>query len=139
MTASDGAGVTYPRLGRLVDAAAYAVAVTALVILVSLPLSLLLGAGLTGVKYALFLAGLALLTLSVVRLWPTDPDDVAVTGGQSPADETRFQRAVQRLVAVDALRVPPRLRLATPYRLLVASLLTMATSFALEALLGVPG
>lgn len=134
-----GAEVPRPddaRRARVADAILYAVVAAALAFALTLPVSLALGGGLVGVKVALFVVGFFQLALAVVRLWPRDPEDLAVETPDTRTDETTFQRAVQRLLP-DDLSIHPRHRVATPYRRFLAGLVTLAVSLVMEQVFGV--
>lgn len=125
-----------PRRRQALDAAAYAVAVTAAVAGVSGAASLAAGAGLVGVKYGLFAVGILLFGVATFKLRPAPPgsdrDALPVDGDE----ESSFQAAVQRLLP-DRYRIPPADRLSDALRLFLASLLVLATSFVMERAFGV--
>lgn len=146
---------------RVFDLAGYAVGLTLVVVAVLVPPSLLVGAGWNGVKVGLFLAGTVTFGYATLLLWPSrptvdDPDrsgdgsnagpsDAAVDGGVGtvePAGEaartdTRFEAALGRLPPLQWYGLPPAERFHPGTKLYVASLLMLAVSYAMEALLGV--
>lgn len=135
--AGDGTDRSSLRGRQALDAVAYAVAVTAVVGVLSGAASLAVGAGLVGVKYGLFVVGILLFGVATFKLRPSPPDG---DGGRAlPADrggESSFQAAVQRALPA-RYRVPPGDRLSDAVRLFLASLLVLATSYLMERLFGI--
>ena len=139
------------RLRQALDALVYAAAVTGLVFFVGLVLSLLVGAGLVGVKYVLFLVGLLLFGYSTFQLRPQRPWDTEKTddGGVEVVradddmesigsrEQTKFQAAVQRLPPLSRYSIPPEERLPVGLKLFLSSLAVLGTSFVMEAVFGV--
>jgi hypothetical protein len=138
--------VTVPLRLKLVDAALYAVVLTAVWAVLFLPLSLLLSGDLVGVKWGLFIAGLFALGVGSFKLrpgkrWKADDDDGLVAGQDGLISDSRGESQVQRLVD----RCPPfrdrplrdDQRLSDGLKLLLGAVCMLLTSFLLEALLGV--
>jgi hypothetical protein len=143
---------------RLVDLAAYAVGLTLLVAIALVPLSLLAGAGLNGVKFGLFLVGIFAFGYATLRSWPSRPDEAGLgqrPGEQStpgsertiegvdpdvqldPRTESRFESLVTGVPPLESYRVPPDDRVPVGAKLYVASLLMLAVSYAMEAVFGI--
>lgn len=124
------------RLVRALDALVYGLAVTAVLVVVSAAISFPLGGGWPGVKNLLFVLGFALFGLASFQLRPTPPwrEEDAATDERR---ETRFQTAVQAVPPLRWYDLPPDDRLLTPARLFLGSVLTLAVSFLMEAVLGV--
>ena len=127
-----------PRMRRTrqaLDAVVYGVVVVAAVVVVSAVISVPIGWGLVGVKYALFFLGFFLFGFSAFRLRPTPP----WKDSEDPErrEESRFGAFVQRIPPLDRYGLVPDDRLSTAARLFVASLLMLALSFLLETVFGV--
>lgn len=141
------------RLGwRLLDLAGYAVGLTATVAVLMAPLSLLAGAGLAGVKYGLFVAGVLAFGYATLLAWPVRPDEEGPQAGPGsetqdgpayetrgdradPTSETSFESLLARLPPFE--QVDPVERFHPGTKLYVASLLMLAVSYGLEAMFGV--
>jgi hypothetical protein len=125
------------RLRQTLDTLVYSVAFVAVLVAGAAVVSVPLGAGWVGVKYALFFVGFFLFGLSALRLRPTPPwkdEDGATTDERT---ETRFQAAVQRLPPLTRYGLAPDERLPPPAKLFVASVLVLLTSFVMETGFGV--
>lgn len=123
------------RLRQALDALVYAVAFVAVLVVLAAVVSVPIGWGLVGVKFALFFVGFFLFGLSALQLRPTPPwkDDEP----NDEREETRFQAAVQRLPPLGRYGLPPDDRLPPPAKLFVASVLVLLTSFVMEAGFGI--
>ncbi|WP_160134329.1 DUF7555 family protein [Halococcus salsus] len=124
------------RARQALDAATYAVVVVLCVAAAAAVVSLPLGWGLVGVKYALFFAGFLVFGVSTLWLRPTPPwkDDEGSAGRR---EESRFQAAVQRAPPLRRYGLVPDDRLSPAAKLFLSSLLMLAVSFALETVFGV--
>ena len=126
---------------RVLDALVYAVGVAVAVVLsvVATLASFAVGGGWSGVKYLLFLVGFFVFGVTAFSLRPagawTDRDE----GSAGTCGETRFQAAVQATPPLRRYDLAPNERLRPAAKLFVASLLVLGVSFAMEAVLGVPG
>lgn len=123
------------RRARVVDAVQYAVGLTVLVSVLSLPVSLLFGLGLWGVKFGLFLVGIFSMGYATVLAWPTSPADLAREGADR--EETRIQAFVRRFPPATWYPLGPRDRYANWARLYLASLTMFVVSYAMETVFGV--
>lgn len=123
------------RVARLVDGLQYAVGLTLTVAILSLPVSLLFGAGLTGVKYGLFLFGLVAMGYATFLAWPRSPSDLETEGVNR--EETRFQDLIRRVPPAAWFPLPPKERYLDWVRLYMATTVLWLSSFGLEAVLGV--
>lgn len=126
---------TPSRGARIVDAVQYAVGLTLLVAGIVLAVSLLVGRGLWGVKFGLFLVGFLSLGYATVLAWPKSPADV----GRETHDreETRLQALFRRGPPAAWYPLPARDRYPDWVRLYLASLTMLALSYSLEAFFGV--
>jgi hypothetical protein len=124
------------RLRQALDAFVYAVAFVAVLVVLAAIVSVPLGWGLVGVKFALFFVGFFVFGISVFQLRPTPPwkDDDETTDER---EETRFQAAIQRLPPLGRYGLAPDERLPTPAKQFVASVLVLLTSFVMEAGFGI--
>ena len=130
------AGADRPR--QLLDLGAYAVGVVVALFVVLGVVSALLGSGLVGVKYGLFLVGTLMFGYGSLKLRPvrSDKSSREARFRADSGEETRFQAAVQRLLpARYRLEYDDRLTDAT--KLFVTSLVVLAVSFLMEAAFGV--
>jgi hypothetical protein len=124
------------RLRQALDALVYAVAFVAALVVLAAVVSVPIGWGWVGVKYALFFVGFFLFGLSTLQLRPTPPwkdEDETV----DERAETGFQAAVQRLPPLGRYGLAPDERLPPPAKLFVASVLVLLTSFVMETGFGV--
>ena len=127
----DPTAVSTPR--KLLDALAYAVALSALVFLAATAVSFALGGGWGGVKYLLFVLGFLALGAGAFFLRPTPPwrdESLAKRTGQTP-----FERAVRRLLGERALA--PDQQYPPAARVLLAGVLLLAVSFVMETVFGI--
>jgi hypothetical protein len=119
---------------RLLDALVRAVILTTLVVAVSAAISFALGGRWVGVKYLLFVVGFLALGIGGVLSRPTpawrEEPYVQRSGGSTP-----FQALVDRGLGRFALA--PGERFPTGVRVLLAGLLMLGLSFALETVFGV--
>jgi hypothetical protein len=125
------------RARQALDAATYAAVVVVCIAAAAAVVSLPLGGGLVGVKYALFFVGFLVFGVSTFQLRPRPPwkDDTGETVGTR--DESRFQRLVQRVPPLRRYGLVPDDRLSPAAKLFLSSLLMLAVSFTLEAVFGV--
>ncbi len=126
---------------QVMDALVYAAGVTAALAVGLGLLSALLGAGLNGVKYGLFVVGILLFGVATFKLRPTAPySDSRNLLPTHREEETGFQAAVQRSLP-ERYRLDPEERLSDALKLFLASVLVLAVSFAMERVFGiaVPG
>lgn len=151
-------------VAAVVDAVTYALLAAVLATGVAALVSLPLGFGLVGVKYALFYLGFLVFAIAVVVSWPgsawQDVDlsfglltrgpseddeptvpwvDTAPSGRSGEPEQTPFQATVQAVPPARLVPAPPSDRLPTGLRLFLAALAIHATSLALETVFGVPG
>ena len=132
----DGAGedpteVSTPR--KLLDALAYAVALSVAVFLAVTAVSFALGGGWGGVKYLLFLLGFLAFGAGAFFLRPTPPwrdEPLVQRSGRTP-----FERLVRRLLGDRALA--PDQQYPPAARVLIAGVLLLAVSFVMETVFGV--
>ncbi|WP_225335418.1 DUF7555 family protein [Halomicrobium urmianum] len=126
------------RAGAALDAAVYAVAVTAVATLLGGAAALLAGGGWIPVKVTLFVVGFALFGYASISMWRAlspDPDEgVSARGYREP---TPFESALARAVPAAGGLVPPDDRLSPSVKLFVASLLVLGVSLAMETVFGV--
>lgn len=119
----------------VLDAAGYALALTAVVVFLIAPLSALLGMGLNGIKVGLFVTGFLYFGYATFLMRPSKRDfDERRTEASSSRDETHFERFLGRVPLVRRYRVEPAERLSPGTKLFLASLLMLAISFAMESL-----
>lgn len=114
----------------LLDAVSYAVWLTALVAVASSPVSLLVGAGLNGVKFGLFIVGFLCLGYAVLLLRRATSLHERAGGLRT---ETRFERLVGRLPPMRWYAVPVRARHQPGTKLFLASVTMLAVSYVMEA------
>jgi hypothetical protein len=125
---------------KTLDAATYAVAVAAIAFLAGSVASFALGGGWVGVKFVLFFVGFGLFGYATFRLRPKKPheqegDRTAV----DKDDETRFEAVLGRLPPLMWVHVTPSDRFSPAAKLLLGSVLVLATSFLMESVFGVAG
>lgn len=123
------------RGARVVDAVQYAVGLTVLVAATTLPIGLLFGVGLWGVKFGLFLVGIFAMGYATLLAWPKSPEDLEREG--LDRDETRIQAFVRRVPPAAWYPLRPRERYANWARLYLASLTMFVVSYTMEAVFGV--
>lgn len=123
------------RGARIVDAVQYAVGLTLLAAGLILLFSLLMGRGLWGVKFGLFIVGFLSLGYATVLAWPKSPEDLE--RGGSDREETRLQALLRRVPPAAWYPLPVRDRYPNWVRLYLASLTMLALSYSLEAFFGV--
>ena len=128
------------RLLRVADLLLYSVVVTAVVVVVTAPVSLLAGGTLVGVKFALFALGFVVLAAGSWKLRP--PANWRETTSRIHVADTRgggnFQGLVDSLPPLRGHRLRDADRYSDGAKLLLAGLLMLATSFLMEAVLGIP-
>jgi hypothetical protein len=127
--------MTADRWARIVDAIQYAVGLTVLVAVGLLPVSLLAGAGLWGVKYGLFVVGTLAIGYATLLAWPRSPSDLESEG--TDPSETRLQSLIRRAPPAAWYPLSPAERFLDWVRLYLAALFMWASSFGLEVFLGV--
>jgi hypothetical protein len=135
------------RLRQAIDALVYGVVFALVTLLVGVVVGFGLGVGWFGVELFLFVVGVALLGYASFQLRPAKrwdvefdddgfqvvrPDRGGVVGHR---EESRFQRAVQRVPPLPSLGLEPAQRLSPAAKLLVASVLVLLSSILLEAVL----
>ena len=123
------------RVARAVDAVQYALGLTVVVASLLLPASFVVGAGLTGVKYGLFLFGVLSMGYATLLAWPRSPSDLETEGVDR--EETRFQELLRRLPPAAWYPLAPEERYLDWTRLYLATGCLWLSSFALEAVFGV--
>jgi hypothetical protein len=127
----DRSGVS--RLRKLLDALAYAVALSLLTFLAATAVSFALGGGWGGVKYLLFVLGFLGFGAGAFFLRPTPPwrdEPLVQRGGQTP-----FERLVRRLLGDHALT--PEQQYPASARVLIAGVSLLTVSFVMETVFGV--
>lgn len=136
---------------KLLDAAVYAVAVTVLLFLAGVVAGLVLGGGLVQAKFVLFVGGFLAMAYATFQLRPerpwrterTEDGTLRVTrtddrGDPIGADEdTRFQAALQELPPLSWYSLPPDERFPAGGKLLLASVVALATSLLMEIVFGI--
>ncbi|WP_254542957.1 DUF7555 family protein [Halomarina pelagica] len=126
---------------QALDAVAYALVLTVTVVALSAAANVALGVARPwlGVKYLLFVVGLLLFGVASVKLRPNAPYAETTLLPSNRDEETGFQAFVQRTVALlgDRYRLAPEERLSDAAKLLLASVTILATSAAMEFVLGV--
>lgn len=129
---------------QALDAIAYAVAVTAIVVVGSIAISFTLGGDWIGVKYVLFIVGIGMFGISTFKLRPTaawrDSSGDGNTGSehlQTSEGESRVQAAVQRVPPLNRYELHPNERLSGGAKLFLASIFVLAVSFLMESVFGV--
>lgn len=120
---------------RVFDAVTYAVGVTALAVLMLLPLSLLLGTGLRGLKFGLFVIGFLSMGYATFRLRPPRPDKA--TEASTPRSETDLEARFGRLPGLHGHQLPVEERFSPGAKLFLASLTMLAVSYLMESALHV--
>lgn len=127
------------RLGRkLLDGLQYAVAGVAAVAIVAGSTSLVLVGDLVALKWLLFLLGLLSAGLGSIKLRPTAAwRDEPRPGIANERADSGFGAAVRRLPPVASLDYDRTDHLSDGGRMVLLGLLALATSFAMEAILGV--
>ncbi|MFC7167167.1 DUF7555 family protein [Halospeciosus flavus] len=123
---------------KLIDAVQYAVAVTVVAAVVSAVPSVLLGAGLVGVKYGLFVLGFLAFGYASFLLQPVKPWK---SGGhrrdREAGEPTPFRRFVRRLPPAAWFPIEPEERFGREVKLLLASVVMLAVSYVMEVVFGV--
>jgi len=125
---------------KLADAVLYAVVLTAVWSAIFLPVSLLLGGDLVGVKWGLFVVGFLTLGVGSFKLRPgkqwREDDEGLIADSRG---ESQVQRLVDRLPPFRDRVEPPRNdhRLSDGLKLLLGAVCMLLTSFLLEAVFGV--
>lgn len=120
---------------QTLDLAAYAVVATSVVFSLGLVVGLLVGNGLVGAKWLLFVVGFLFVAYGALRLRPTPKwkDESRLEFGDDP-------RGLQRAVA-DALpadyRLPTDERLPVGLKILAAGAAILLTSFLMESVFGI--
>jgi hypothetical protein len=120
---------------QTLDLAAYAVVATAVVFSLGLVAGLLVGNGLVGAKWLLFVVGFLFVAYGALRLRPTPKwkDESRLEFGDDP-------RGLQKAVA-DALpadyRLPTDERLPVGLKILAAGAAILLTSFLMESVFGI--
>lgn len=132
------------RARQVLDVLVYSIAVTGLVFLLGVAITLVIGWGWVGIEVVMFLVGFAGLGYGVFRLrgparWDVEfgdegyevkrPDESDVVGSR---DETKFQVAVQRLPPLNWYGLAPRSRLPPAAKLFIASLFILLGSIIVE-------
>jgi hypothetical protein len=127
-----------PRRGpQAIDAVAYALALTATLVVGLGGVSVVLGAGLVGLKYGLFVVGILLFGAASLKLRPSAPySDTRNLLPVDSAEESGFQAAVQRALP-ERYRLAPDERLSDALKLFLASLAVLGCSFVMERAFGV--
>jgi len=133
------------RARQLLDLAVYVVALTALTTLVAVGVMVAAGAGMALVVHLTFVLGFLMFGYATYLLWPkrlwrkkeTEEGEIRVTKTQTgevvgAREETKFQSMVQRLPPLTTYSLAPSERLSPGVKLFVASLVVLATSFAVE-------
>jgi hypothetical protein len=128
--------------GAVLDAVVSAVGVVVVLFLPMTVLSFAFGADWYGVKLWLFVAAMVLLGISVWLLRPNRPwednDDDDTGGTESIGSEIgHFEASVHALPPLSWAKVPPDARASSGTRLLLASILLFALSFAMERVFSV--
>lgn len=120
---------------QTLDLAAYAVVATSVVFSLGLLAGLLVGNGLVGAKWLLFVVGFLFVAYGALRLRPTPKwkDESRLDFGNDP-------RGLQKVVA-DALpadyRLPTDERLPVGLKILAAGASILLTSFLMESVFGI--
>jgi hypothetical protein len=120
---------------QTLDLAAYAVVATSVVFSLGLLAGLLVGNGLVGTKWLLFVVGFLFVAYGALRLRPTPKwkDESRLDFGNDP-------RGLQKVVA-DALpadyRLPTDERLPVGLKILAAGASILLTSFLMESVFGI--
>lgn len=136
---------------KALDAIIYAVAVTAIVVVVSIAISFALSGGWTGVKLILFIVGFGLFGIATFKLYPTaawresDRNGSGSESGNKNSElvqtdrdnESRLQQAIHRVPPLDQYRLHPDERLSIGVKLFLASVLILLVSFLMESVFGV--
>ena len=126
---------------QALDAIVYAVVVTAIVSIISIVVSFVLGWGLVGVKFTLFVVGFGLFGVSTFKLRPTAPWKEE-NGNESSEisysdDDSPLQRVIHRVLPLDQYELHPKDRLSDGAKLFLASVLMLVVSFLMESVLGI--
>jgi hypothetical protein len=123
---------------KLADALLYGAVLTAVWAAIFLPVSILLGGDLVGVKWGLFMIGILTLGVGSFKLrpgkqWREDEDGLI----SDSRGESNVQLLVDRLPPLRDAPLRDDQRLSDGAKLLLGALCMLATSFLLEAVLGV--
>lgn len=124
-------------IGRLLDAIGYALVLTAAVFLATTAVSFLLGTGLVGTKYGMFIVGwLGLgysgLKLRPTPLWKREGERPLREYDEGRKEETRFRAFVQRVPPARFRPLHPTDRFSTATTMFIGSATILLTSFLLE-------
>lgn len=124
---------------QVLDALVYAVALTAVVLIVSAVISFVLGSAWVGVKYLMFLAGIGMFGLATFKLRPTPPWKDTERLPADRREASPFQRVMTEYSPLDPNRFAPnkRDRLSDGVKLFLTSLLVLVVSFVMETVFGV--
>jgi hypothetical protein len=128
---------------QALDAIVYAVVVTAIVGIGSTAISFVLGWGLVGVKFILFVIGFVLFGAATFKLRPTAPwreENGSESSGVSYAgsdNDSPLQRAIYRVLPLDQYELHPKDRLSDGAKLFLASVLMLVISFLMESVFDV--
>jgi hypothetical protein len=124
------------RVLQVIDAIYYALGIVVLTVAGSAVLSFAVGAGWNGVKFALFVVGTFAFGIASIQLRPKPAWREERRFSIEPDEETPFQATIQRLPPLSG-RLDPAERLSVAARLFLGAIFTLATSFLMEAVLGV--
>lgn len=97
----------------------------------------LLGSGLLGAKYLLFIMGGVLFGVGSLAIQPDKPTGDERWFSFAPEVETRVDRLVQRIPPLDEQYLPPGDRIGLGWKLLGVGVVAMGVSIWLEVGLGV--
>lgn len=127
------------RLLGLVRGLAYAAVVAAAATVAAVVLGVVTGGGLVRAKYVLFFVGFGLMAVATATLWPSSPEDLE--DDPSIPEEpgaSGVERVVEAVPPASWLPAPrPGARLSRGSKLFLASLATLAVSYAMEAVFGI--
>jgi hypothetical protein len=124
---------------QALDAIVYAIVVTAIVGITSIAVSFVLGWGLVGVKFILFVVGFVLFGIGTLKLRPTSPwqegdeNESSEVSHAGSDNDSPLQRAIHRVLPLDQHELRPNNRLSDGAKLFLASVFMLVVSFLMES------
>lgn len=127
------------RAHQVLDALVYAVALTAVVLIVSAVISFVLGSAWVGVKYLMFLVGIGMFGVATFKLRPTSPWKDAERLSANREGTSPFQTVMANYAPIDLNRFAPKEndQVSDGVKLFLASVLILVVSFVMETVFGV--
>lgn len=124
---------------QVLDALVYAVALTAVVLIVSAVISFVVGSAWVGVKYLMFLVGIGMFGVATFKLRPTSPLKDTEQLSANQRGTSPFQTVMANHAPIDLNRFAPKEnhRLSDGVKLFLASVLILVVSFVMETIFGI--